>query len=126
MRTKVSFLLGLGAFAIPLWGGAGVDAKGVLETVNDRLAREFISHDGSLLDYVGGIPTPEEIARTPAWMISPALRPVDTNAALVKASDLTGHMPDGIHFDTPSYTTLGIRYYEAWKRLSNCNTGMSK
>ena len=39
------------------------------------------------------------------------------NAALVKASDLTGHMPDGIHFDTPSYMTLGIRYYESWKRL---------
>ena len=43
------------------------------------------------------------------------------NAALVKASDLTGHMPDGVHFDTPSYTTLGIRYYEAWKRLSSCD-----
>ena len=48
------------------------------------------------------------------------------NAALVKASDLTGHMPDGIHFDTPSYTTLGIRYYETWKRLSNCDAGTLK
>ena len=34
----------------------------VLRTVNDRLLREFISADGLLLDYVGEIPTPEEIA----------------------------------------------------------------
>ena len=34
----------------------------VLRTVNDRLAKEFLSADGLLLDYVGEIPTPEEIA----------------------------------------------------------------
>lgn len=34
----------------------------ILRTVNDRLLREFISADGLLLDYVGEIPTPEEIA----------------------------------------------------------------
>ena len=59
---KVVFLLGLGMLAIPSWGGAGVDAKEILRTVNDRLAGEFISHGGLLLDYVGEIPTPEEIA----------------------------------------------------------------
>ena len=40
------------------------------------------------------------------------------NAGLAKASDLTGHLPDGIHFDTPSYEILGVRYYDAWKRLT--------
>ena len=40
------------------------------------------------------------------------------NAGLAKASDLKGHMPDGIHFDTPSYEILGVRYYDAWKRLT--------
>ena len=34
----------------------------ITRTVNDRLAGEFVSHDGLLLDYVGDIPTPEEIA----------------------------------------------------------------
>ena len=38
------------------------DEVDILKTVNDRLAGEFISHDGLLLDYVGDIPTPEEIA----------------------------------------------------------------
>ena len=37
------------------------------------------------------------------------------NGRLVKASDLTGHLPDGVHFDTPSYRIFGARYYEAWK-----------
>ena len=40
------------------------------------------------------------------------------NGKLVKASDLTGHLSDGIHFDTPSYRSLGARYYEAWKEIS--------
>ena len=35
---------------------------GILKTVNDRLANEFIGADGLVLDYVGDIPTPEEIA----------------------------------------------------------------
>ena len=34
----------------------------VLKTVNARLVAEFLSADGLLLDYVGDIPTPEEIA----------------------------------------------------------------
>lgn len=37
------------------------------------------------------------------------------NGHLVKAADLTGHLADGVHFDTPSYRILGARYYEAWK-----------
>ena len=45
------------------------------------------------------------------------------NACLVKAADLTGSMPDGIHFDTHSYGILGIRYYEAWKRMADNATG---
>ena len=53
---------------------------------------------------------PEEIRRTPKRLIP--------NAGLAKASDLTGHLPDGIHFDTPSYEILGVRYYDAWKRLT--------
>lgn len=47
--------------AATLAGGA-TDEAAILKTVNDRLAREFISHDGLLRDYVGDIPTPEEIA----------------------------------------------------------------
>ena len=39
-------------------------------------------------------------------------------SSIVTDSDLTGHMPDGIHFDTPSYDILGRRYYAAWKRLA--------
>lgn len=39
-------------------------------------------------------------------------------AALVRAADLTGHLGDGIHFDAPSYEILGVRYYDAWERLS--------
>lgn len=35
--------------------------KEVLRKVNDRLEREFMSHDGLLLDYVGEIPTPKDI-----------------------------------------------------------------
>ena len=42
--------------------GGTTDETSILKTVNDRLAREFISHDGLMLDYVGDIPTPEEIA----------------------------------------------------------------
>ena len=34
---------------------------------------------------------------------------------LVQARDLTGHLADGVHFDTPSYKVLGARYYDAWK-----------
>lgn len=33
----------------------------VLRIVNERLEREFMSHDGLLLDYVGEIPTPKDI-----------------------------------------------------------------
>ncbi|MBQ3344890.1 MAG: hypothetical protein IJG84_23580 [Kiritimatiellae bacterium] len=36
--------------------------KDILEEVNARIEREFISADGLMLDYVGEIPTPEEIA----------------------------------------------------------------
>ena len=36
--------------------------QSVLSTVNDRLSHEFIGADGLLLDYVGDIPTPDEIA----------------------------------------------------------------
>ena len=43
-------------------GLSAADSAAILKTVNDRLANEFISHDGLLLDYVGEIPTPEEIA----------------------------------------------------------------
>lgn len=45
------------------------------------------------------------------------------NAGLAKASDLTGHMPDNIHFDTPSYEVLGVRYYDAWKWLTGATSG---
>ena len=38
--------------------------------------------------------------------------------ALVQARDLTGHLADGVHFDTPSYKVLGARYYDAWKVLA--------
>ena len=41
---------------------AGTAECGVLRTVNDRLLKEFLSSEGLLLDYVGEIPTPEEIA----------------------------------------------------------------
>ena len=55
LTVLVSFVaLGLGLSA--------ADSAAILKTVNDRLANEFISHDGLLLDYVGEIPTPEEIA----------------------------------------------------------------
>ena len=37
-------------------------AAGILREVNTRLAQDFIGHDGLVLDYVGDIPTPEEIA----------------------------------------------------------------
>ena len=54
-------LVAFAATAIPFFCGfAGVESL-ILQTVNDRLAKEFISHDGLLLDYVGDIPTPEEI-----------------------------------------------------------------
>ena len=36
--------------------------KDILVEVNSRIEREFISKDGLMLDYVGEIPTPEEIA----------------------------------------------------------------
>ena len=36
--------------------------KDILAEVNSRIEREFISADGLMLDYVGEIPTPEEIA----------------------------------------------------------------
>ncbi len=36
--------------------------KDMLAEVNSRIEREFISKDGLMLDYVGEIPTPEEIA----------------------------------------------------------------
>ena len=39
------------------------------------------------------------------------------NAGLVKASDLTGHLPDGVHFDRASYDVLGCRYYDVWTGL---------
>ena len=42
--------------------GCATEEAEILKTVNDRLAGEFISHDGLLLDYAGEIPTPEEIA----------------------------------------------------------------
>ena len=38
------------------------DVSEILSDVNKRLEREFIGHDGLLLDYVGEIPTAEEIA----------------------------------------------------------------
>ena len=40
------------------------------------------------------------------------------NCVCVPAEDLTGHLPDGAHFDTAAYKTLGERYYEAWKKLN--------
>ena len=57
MKCFLSLVFGLLSFV-----ACAADEAMILRTVNDRLAREFISHDGLLLDYVGDIPTPEEIA----------------------------------------------------------------
>lgn len=38
-------------------------------------------------------------------------------SALVPAVDLTGFLPDQVHFDAPSYHVLGARYYAAWKAI---------
>ena len=59
---KRAILLGIVAVVAASLDAADIGCPAVLRTVNDRLAREFISHDGLLLDYVGDIPTPEEIA----------------------------------------------------------------
>lgn len=67
-----------------------------------------------LVGEIGTLPQ-DCTAMNPILAVAAAAIP---NACLVKASDLTGHMPDGIHFDVPSYGILGIRYYEAWKRLT--------
>lgn len=58
------FLLTLDAIAAPSADQDNVReiARKVLRTVNERLEREFMSHDGLLLDYVGEIPTPKDIA----------------------------------------------------------------
>ena len=55
-------VIGLWLAASAAMLGAAADDATILRTVNDRLAGEFIGEDGLLLDYVGEIPTPEEIA----------------------------------------------------------------
>lgn len=50
------------AFACATCAEPPLSANDILGMVNARLEREFIGHDGLLLDYVGDIPTPEEIA----------------------------------------------------------------
>ena len=62
MKDKKVLAVAAMSFAAALCCRAADDAAAILRTVNDRLAREFISHDGLLLDYVGDIPTAEEIA----------------------------------------------------------------
>ncbi len=37
-------------------------------------------------------------------------------ADAIPAEDLTGHLPDGVHFDTPSYKILGERYFKAMEQ----------
>ena len=58
------FFMPAGADAAPAVDAATAReaARKVLRTVNERLEREFMSHDGLLLDYVGEIPTPKDIA----------------------------------------------------------------
>ena len=64
LRTRIASLVAALLFVavLPLFAADGAGSAAILRTVNDRLAKEFISHDGLLLDYVGEIPTPEEIA----------------------------------------------------------------
>ena len=64
MKTRAALAVwGAAALAATMLScGAAESAAGILKTVNDRLANEFIGADGLVLDYVGDIPTPEEIA----------------------------------------------------------------
>ena len=64
MRLTTFRPLAVAACAVASLGsGATADtAADVLEKVNGRLEREFISAEGLLLDYVGDIPDAREIA----------------------------------------------------------------
>ena len=61
LSVTLAGIVSLAASADDSVGVTGTEGK-ILRTVNDRLANEFIGADGLLLDYVGDIPTPEEIA----------------------------------------------------------------
>ena len=49
-------------------------------------------------------------------LLSKAVRLIP-HSALVPASDLTGHMPDGVHFDAAAQRQFGARYYDAWVKI---------
>lgn len=63
-----------------------------------------------LIGEIGNIPKGHFRTMNPVLRRAAAAIP---NAAIVPAEDLTGHLPDGVHFDTPSYKILGERYFKA-------------
>ncbi len=66
-----------------------------------------------LIGEIGNIPKGHFRTMNPVLRRAAAAIP---NAAIVPAEDLTGHLPDGVHFDTPSYKILGERYFKAMEQ----------
>lgn len=87
---------------------------GRLVTLAEVLRRKLDCPDAPfLIGEVGTLPV-DSTAMNPVLAAAAAAIP---KGGLVHASDLKGHLSDGVHFDTPSYRILGERYYEVWKSL---------
>lgn len=87
---------------------------GRLVALAEVLRRKLDCSDAPfIVGEVGTLPV-DSTAMNPVIAAAAAAIP---NGGLARASDLTGHLPDGVHFDTPSYKILGERYYEAWRSL---------
>ena len=117
---------GGGRLAAILWHQGEADAPLVrqfggewyvrrLVTVAEALRRELGAPEAPfLIGDIGTLPGGQGAVINP--LLAEAVSRIP-NAALVPAADLTGHLPDGIHFDAASQRELGARYYEAYERF---------
>ena len=117
---------GGGRLAAILWHQGEADAPLVrrfggewyvlrLVAVAEALRRELGAPNVPfLIGEIGTLPGGQGAIINP--LLAEAVRRIP-NAALVPAADLTGHLPDGIHFDAASQRELGARYYEAYGRF---------
>lgn len=73
-----------------------------------------------LVGEIGTLPAGQGRVMNPLLAAAVARIP---NARLVQAADLTGCLPDKVHFDLSSYTILGTRYYAAWRTCVETEPG---
>jgi hypothetical protein len=69
-----------------------------------------------IIGEIGGLPANHSKVMNP--LLAKAAAGIE-RCALVPAEDLTGSLPDRVHFDTPSYLILGTRYYAYWKAIAH-------